>query len=298
MRPDSVALEDALSSLDVHLGQTRRVGLSPGGTVELERGRTVLGYIAHGEVRADIRGHTACAVDVSAGAATPTAPGRTLMAGDAFLSLGCDALTLRAAGASRLASADIRFTPPAGLPTLPPVVYVPGFVRLEPAAAALAAHLGPREQYLPTPQAGDPIICRLMVTTVLLSVIRAWAQSVDAPGAGLAPSGDAFLDRVVAAVRDDPGHDWTVDRLAVVGAMSRTVLSERFRAAFGRTPAGYVTEVRIRRAMDLLQLGHSVSETSRALGYASDEGFSRAFRRHVGQAPSSWRDERRRVPTA
>ncbi len=298
MSPDSVALEDALSSLDVHLGQTRRWSLSPGGTVDLDRGRTVLGYVAHGEIRADTHARAACAVQVSTGAATPAAAGRTLMAGDAFLSLGCDALTLRSSGPGRLATAVVRFTPPAGLPPLPPVVYVPGFVRLEPAAAAVAAHLGPREQYPATPQAGDPVICRLMVTTVLLSVIRAWAQTVHTPGPGLVPSGDVFLDRVAAAVHDDPGQDWTVDRLALVGAMSRTVLSERFRTAFGRTPAGYVTEVRIQRAMDLLQLGHSVSEVSRILGYASDEGFSRAFRRHIGQAPSSWRDERRGVPTA
>lgn len=296
MTPDPVALEDALGSLDVDLGRTRRHRLTSDAIVELPSGKATLGYLAHGEVRADSRGGVTCSVDVSAGVATTTGPERTLTAGDAFLSLGCGALVLRASGTARLTLAELRFTPPAGLPTLPPVVHVPGFIRLEPAAAALAAHLGPRE-LSSGPQVGDSPICRLMVTTVLLSLIRAWARFGQTPGPGLPPSGDAFLDRVAAAVRDDPGHDWTVDRLAAVGAMSRTVLSERFRTAFGRTPAGYVTEVRIRRAMDLLALGHSVSETSRALGYASDEGFSRAFRRHVGQAPSAWRVERRGVPT-
>ncbi|MCE7483253.1 MULTISPECIES: AraC family transcriptional regulator [Microbacterium] len=39
-----------------------------------------------------------------------------------------------------------------------------------------------------------------------------------------------------------------------------------------------------------------VSDTARELGYASDEGFSRAFRRHVGVTPSAWRSQRTHVP--
>jgi AraC-like DNA-binding protein len=45
----------------------------------------------------------------------------------------------------------------------------------------------------------------------------------------------------------------------------------------------------MQHAKDMLESGASVSETSRALGYGSDEGFSRAFRRHTGMAPSLWR---------
>jgi len=42
-------------------------------------------------------------------------------------------------------------------------------------------------------------------------------------------------------------------------------------------------------AKRMLDAGRSVSDISRALGYASDEGFSRAFRRRTGMTPSSWR---------
>jgi AraC-like DNA-binding protein len=53
--------------------------------------------------------------------------------------------------------------------------------------------------------------------------------------------------------------------------------------------------VRMRRAEELLSAGTPVSETSRTLGYASDEGFRRAFRRHAGASPSAWRDTRRAI---
>jgi AraC-like DNA-binding protein len=71
--------------------------------------------------------------------------------------------------------------------------------------------------------------------------------------------------------------------------MSRSTFAERFRSVVGRSPADYVTEVRVDAAKRMLDAGSSVSAVSRELGYASDEGFSRAFRRRTGLTPSSWR---------
>src|SRR5690606_20784505 len=102
-------------------------------------------------------------------------------------------------------------------------------------------------------------------------------------------SGDPFLDRVVEAIHEQPGREWTVEALANVSAMSRSVFAERFHHAIGRSPAHYVTEVRMQSAKELLTAGQAVSDVSRQLGYASDEGFSRAFRRATGVTPSSWR---------
>lgn len=286
---DPATLQDVLSSLDVQLRETRRETLSAGQQLTFGRGVLTLVYVVDGEVTGDAAPETACAVDVAAGSAASLCESRTLLAGDAFLTFGRRPATLTSTSGARLMTAEVQSTSPLASAALPGVIFVAGFARLEPAAAALAAQLGPAG--VATTRAGDPMICRLMVTTVLLSVIRAWAHD-DSPRGWPQRTGDVFLERVAAAVRDDPGRTWTVDRLANIGAMSRTVLTERFRAAYGRSPASYVAEVRMRRAQDLLQAGHTVSETSRALGYASDEGFSRAFRRHVGIVPSSWRASR------
>jgi AraC-like DNA-binding protein len=45
----------------------------------------------------------------------------------------------------------------------------------------------------------------------------------------------------------------------------------------------------------MLRAGASVTDIAYQLGYESDAGFSRAFRRHVGVSPSLWR--RTAVPT-
>lgn len=296
MTIDSAALDDVLSAVDVRLGGTHRRRLDAGDRLPLRQGVPTLVYVVDGDITVDGAGNTACAVDVSACAASPTTRAHTLVTGGALVAFGGTTVRLDSTSGARLTTAEVFLTPPVEATGWPDVIYVAGFARLEPAAAALATHLGPPEGRQ-VPRSGDPTICRLMVTTVLLSVVRAWAQHNRDGGAGLPASGDEFLERVAAAVRADPGDTWTVDRLAAIGAMSRTVLAQRFRAAFGRTPAGYVTEVRMRRAMDLLAAGQTVSEVSRALGYASDEGFSRAFRRCVGMVPSAWRSSRRTSTT-
>ena len=284
-----MVLEDVLASLEVTLGATRRVTVPPGERLGLAPGAVVLVYVVEGAITALAPCTTACELDLPAGEATAVRPPRALRAGDALLTFGGQPVEIASRSGAQLTVVEVQLETSACLLPLPELVIAGGFARLEPAAAALAAQLGTAADG--TVRSGDPVICLLMVRTVLLSVVRAWAFGDTA--AALPTTGDAYLDRVVAAVDSEPGLEWTVDRLASIGAMSRTVLTERFRAAFGRSPAGYVTEVRMRRAKDLLEAGRSVSEASRALGYSSDDGFRRAFRRHVGVVPSQWRTARR-----
>lgn len=185
---------------------------------------------------------------------------------------------------------------PTALHMVPGFVVVNDFAALEPAAAALAAQLGLDAFATGDARSGDPVICRMMATTVLLSVIRAWAENGCVPEAWAARSHDPFLDRVIAAIHQTPGREWTVESLAGVGAMSRSVFAERFRTVVGRSPASYVTGVRMDAAKLRLAAGTPVSDAARELGYSSDEGFSRAFRRATGMTPSTWRAERAGVP--
>lgn len=286
------ALERALASLDVRPGDTRRLSLGAGDALPLEPGTATLVFVRAGEITGRTSPGSACEVDAASGAAEASRGTRTLLAGDAFLTLGCGARQLLSQSSAEVTVIPLTITPTVDTRALPPFVFISGFAAAEPAAAHLAAHLGSPSPDADQPRSGDQTICRLMVTTVLLSALRAWATS-DRATAWPPRADDPFLARVVAAVVDDPGHEWTLGSLASLGAMSRSVFSARFREAFGSSPASFVTEVRMRRAKELLDAGTPVSETSRALGYTSDEGFSRAFRRHTGVAPSAWRSDAR-----
>ena len=270
------ALEALLAGVEVRLRRQVRLAAAPGEVIAFERDALSLVYVIDGD--ADVRGNGA---------------GSRLTAGDALLVSGRRAASLRASGPVRMLVSTLALADRAAhvAEVLPDTAVVRDFDRHEPAAATLAAHLGIdlESADAPSAQTGDAVICRMMAATVLVSLIRAWAAHGCAPAGWPSRSNDPYLDRVIEAIHAAPGRDWSVAGLASVGAMSRTVFAERFRTAFGASPASYVTQVRIRTAQDLLSRGCGVSEVSRALGYGSDEGFSRAFRRRTGQTPSAWR---------
>jgi len=279
------AVDALLAAVDVRLRRQVRIAPDPADTIALDRNALSVVYVIEGAV------HTRCGDKPM-----------SLAPGDAMLTPGRTPMSLKTDPGTRILVSTLTLAPAAAhvADALPDVAMVRDFAHHEPAAAALAAQVGLDLTALPVDAAaiadagrdGDAVICRMMANTVLASVIRAWAAHGCAPAGWPARTSDPFLERVVEAIHAAPGHDWSVEGLASVGAMSRTVFAERFRAAFGTSPASYVTEVRIRAAQDRLALGCLVSEISRDLGYSSDEGFSRAFRRRTGQTPTAWREAR------
>lgn len=295
MTVDADALARVLATVDLRVGFARRVPISSGELLPMMPDAMTLVYVAEGGVAGHPPLQAGCRLDVDRSSQEVSvdagAPRDLLVSGDAFLTRGGSPFALEANGDTTLIVLDLELADAASplLALLPDLVTVTGFDALEPAAATLAASMGLVDPTQFPLRRTDPVICKLMATTVFLSVIRAWAENGCAPAGWLQTSSDPFLDRVIDAIHDEPGRDWTVERLASVGAMSRSTFAERFRSAIGRSPAEYVTEVRVDQAKRMLDAGRSVSDISRALGYASDEGFSRAFRRRTGMTPSSWR---------
>lgn len=292
---DADALSQVLGTVDLRVGVARRTSLPAGALLPIPHDVITLVYIAEGSVHGHPPLGDGCRLDVDPGSRRltidPQGTRDRLVAGDAFLMLGGSPFALEAEDAASLMVVDLELADAASQlrAVLPEFITVTGFDALEPAAAALAENMGLVDPDACPVRQGDPLICRMMATTVLLSLIRAWAANGCAPQGWPSLSNDPFLDRVVEAIHEEPGRDWTVERLAGVSAMSRSTFAERFRAAVGRSPADYVTEVRVDAAKRMLDAGRAVSEISRELGYASDEGFSRAFRRRTGMTPSSWR---------
>jgi AraC-like DNA-binding protein len=293
---DQATLERVLSGVNVLSGTTRRVKLPASGVLPLADGVVSFVHVVAGAVRGHPPLSSGCilGIDRETQTISVTQPNTSsvLAAGGALLTLGDRSVILDAPDGATLVVGELQLTDLTALHMVPGFAVVNEFAALEPAAAALAAQLGLATPTDPSQRSGDPVICRMMATTVLLSVIRAWAENGCAPDEWAARSRDPFLDRVITAIHQNPGRDWTVDSLAGVGAMSRSVFAERFRAVIGRSPASYVTDVRMDAAKSLLASANSVSGTARELGYSSDEGFSRAFRRHVGMTPSAWRAQR------
>lgn len=98
------------------------------------------------------------------------------------------------------------------------------------------------------------------------------------------------LLKVLASMRDDLAHTWTLEELARSANLSVPHFTELCRRQTGMAPLGLLIRLRLQKAMDLLQQGgYNVAEAALAVGYDDPFYFSRLFKKHMGVTPSACR---------
>lgn len=84
--------------------------------------------------------------------------------------------------------------------------------------------------------------------------------------------------------------DLALDDVARRVATSRRQLQRAYAEVGGTTFRAQLAEVRMRRAAEMLSSNRmTVREVARRVGYRQPAQFAKAFRRHLGQAPSAHR---------
>lgn len=103
-------------------------------------------------------------------------------------------------------------------------------------------------------------------------------------------TGDPIIDRALDLLHEAPQQHWTGQRLADRLGVSRSALARRFQAAVGRGPIGYLAELRIDLAEDLLRgTDLTLNAIAARVGYAEGFALSAAYKRARGHAPSGIR---------
>ncbi|WP_162238234.1 AraC family transcriptional regulator [Agromyces sp. Leaf222] len=213
----------------------------------------------------------------------------TLDRGDVALLAQGGPTRLTASGDARLLSATIALVVPSPTMTkaMPPVLAARGFGRSEPGFSSL---LDTMHREASDARPGSAIVLAGLTDVVISAAVRFWLEhGCGTARAWLAAASDPNVGDALAAIHQNPGSPWTVASLARIARASRSQFAEQFRAAVGDTPARYVTRIRMTQAERMLRDGEPVSGIAYRLGYDSEDGFSRAFRRHSGVAPSRWR---------
>jgi AraC-like DNA-binding protein len=97
------------------------------------------------------------------------------------------------------------------------------------------------------------------------------------------------LRRALVAMHEAPGRDWSLEDLAGVAGMSRSVFANGFRESLGVTPGDYLQRWRIGLAQQALRRGRSLKLIAQEVGYGSEAALSRAFKSQSGLSPRAWR---------
>ena len=100
----------------------------------------------------------------------------------------------------------------------------------------------------------------------------------------------SLFEEATAIVDHEYGSDLSLDEIARRVASSRRQLQRAY-AEIGRTTfRDHLTAVRMEKAADLLSArGLTVREVAHRVGYRQPAQFAKAFRRHLGVAPSDYR---------
>jgi AraC-like DNA-binding protein len=144
---------------------------------------------------------------------------------------------------------------------------------------------------------GENVLARLS-ELMFVETIRCYLETRPSVETGwLAGLQDPVVGPALAALHGDARERWTVEQLARVAGVSRSVFAERFTAVIGHPPMQYLAQWRMQIASRLLIDGGRVSTVADAVGYESEAAFSRAFKKLVGEAPATWRDATLSLPS-
>jgi AraC-like DNA-binding protein len=175
------------------------------------------------------------------------------------------------------------------LTALPQVIHLsasgeqssPGWLRaLLPIAAGESGRARP---------GAENVLSRLS-ELIFVEAIRRYIETLPPSETGwLAGLRDRTVGQALAALHTDPSEPWSVERLARLVGLSRSVFAERFTTIVGHPPMHYLALWRMQVAAGLLADGGAVATVAAAVGYESEAAFSRAFKKLVGHAPGMWR---------
>lgn len=143
---------------------------------------------------------------------------------------------------------------------------------------------------------GGEAVLERMSEMLFVEILRRYADELPLEETGwLAGMRDATVGRALSLMHAQPGHPWTLERLAERAAVSRSALAERFTHFMGQPPMQYLTSWRMQLASARLRDSDAkVIDVALDVGYENEAAFARAFRRVVGASPAAWRRERRR----
>jgi AraC-like DNA-binding protein len=175
------------------------------------------------------------------------------------------------------------------------LALLPQVVTMTSNAAPVSAWIGPvlalARQEATTPAPGAQAIFAKLADLFLTQGLRSYL--IGAAGNGLHSSGpppDPSIAHAIALIRDHVDRRWTVEALARESGLSRTAFTAKFRAATGEPPIQHLAKVRLSQAAAYLTGADLTLDAIAArIGYASDASLSKAFKRHFGVSPGSYR---------
>lgn len=169
---------------------------------------------------------------------------------------------------------------------LPPIVLI----REQSDQAALRWLVERLMKEVRDPQPGARLATQHIAQLMLLQAIRLYLSDASQARVGwLFALADPQIRGAIGAMHANPARRWTLEDLAILSGMSRSVFARRFKDLVGIPAIEYLTRWRMVLAGDRLAgSGDPISIVAPSLGYESESAFSAAFKRVMGCSPRAY----------
>ncbi|MBO5846794.1 MAG: response regulator [Bacteroidales bacterium] len=129
---------------------------------------------------------------------------------------------------------------------------------------------------------------RLLDKLSSANVPQSMANFIEPDMPEIRPADEIFLQELMAFMEqhmDDA--DFTIEDFATALSMGRTTFYNKLKATTGLSPVDFVLQIRIKRAVQLMQTRNfSIAEVAYRTGFNDPKYFSRCFKKFHGESPS------------
>ncbi|HEY0661958.1 MAG TPA: AraC family transcriptional regulator [Lysobacter sp.] len=124
---------------------------------------------------------------------------------------------------------------------------------------------------------------------VLIQILRHLMDSGQTQVGMLAGLAHPRLRLAIVAMHERPAEDWSLEALASIAGMSRSVFANAFRETVGCTPGVYLQRWRVALVQQALRQGRALKLIADEVGYGSESALSRSFKASCGLSPREWK---------
>jgi AraC-like DNA-binding protein len=114
----------------------------------------------------------------------------------------------------------------------------------------------------------------------------AWDEAKPMPPQSHVSSSAERFALAVQHVQAHIGRRISLQELATLCQVSQRTLTQDFHEGAGQPPLAYINAMKVRQGHALLEAGHSLKQAASAVGYESVLGFSKAYFKAYGKAPT------------
>ncbi|MBV7297381.1 AraC family transcriptional regulator [Enterovibrio paralichthyis] len=138
---------------------------------------------------------------------------------------------------------------------------------------------------------GSELIVNKLTEIILVELIRInFGREQKSPF--LDALNDKRISRALQLLHDNPQQSWTLESVASQIGMSRAAFASRFTSLVGLPMFGYLTNLRMQRAQELLRESLlPIYDIAEQVGYESERAFTLTFKKHTGTTPKRYRTQ-------